>query len=229
MAETTTSYQARESWLAAAVEIFRPRFVEVGFPLPEKVRISVGFGPQGARQESAKILGVCMARLLSEDGVNEIFVSPEDADTQIMLETVLHELIHATLDCQDGHKARFAEIATRLGFEGPMTATPPSVELAAELITIAATLGPYPGASLHIGANKPVDVPVGPDGLPVPLTSGPGGGKTQTTRQRLVECDTDGCEAAAAGYKLRMTKTHIDNWGTPHCPSCNFPMTARLG
>lgn len=225
MAETTTSYQARESWLAAAVEIFRPRFVEVGFPLPEKVRISVGFGPQGARQESAKILGVTMARIASEDGVNEIFVSPEDADTQLMLETVLHELIHATLDCQDGHKARFAEIATRLGFEGPMTATPPSVQLAAELVTIAATLGPYPGASLMVGSKKPLELPVGPDGLPIPFTSGPGGGKTQGTRMNRVTCTTDDCDAAKAGYKLRMTQTHIDTFGTPHCPSCNFPMT----
>lgn len=225
MADTQTTYKARESWLAAAVEIFRPRFVEVGFPLPEKVRISIGFGPQGARQESAKILGVCMARILSSDGVNEIFVSPEDADTQIMLETVLHELIHATLDCQDGHQGRFAEIATRLGFEGPMTATPPSVELAAELITIAATLGEYPGASLMIGANKPVDIPVGPDGKPIKLTSGPGGGKTQTTRMRLVQCETEGCDAAQAGYKLRMTKTHLDAFGAPKCPACDWPMT----
>jgi hypothetical protein len=224
MASTDTIHQARESWLAAAVEIFRPRFDEVGFPLPKKVRISVGFGPQGARQESAKILGVCLATVLSADSTNEIFVSPEDVDTIVMLETVLHELIHAALDCQDGHKGRFAEIATRLGFLSPMTETPASPSLQADFLLIAEDLGHYPGAAVLLGANKPIKLPVGPDGLPFPITSGPGGGKTQTTRMRLVQCETDGCDAAKAGYKLRMTKTHLESFGAPKCPECDWPM-----
>jgi hypothetical protein len=47
-----------------------------------------------------------------------------------------------------GHKGAFAEAATRLGFDGLMTQTPPGIELAAEVITLAEALGPFPHARL---------------------------------------------------------------------------------
>lgn len=196
----------REAWLTEAIEVFRPRFAEIGLPLPEKVRVSVGWGSTGARQENAKILGVTYCRSLSADGVNEVFVTPEDADTASMLETLLHELIHVADDCASGHKGAFAEAATRLGFEGPMTATPPSVQLAAELVTIAAALGPYPGAQLTIPTKTKTPAPVGPDGKPIKLTSGPG---TQTTRMIKLTCE--------CGYTVRTTRRWIEV-GLPSCP-----------
>lgn len=211
--DTSTDYQARETWLARAVEIFRPRFVEVGFPLPERLRISIGFAPQ---RESAKIAGVCITKEVVADGVTEIFVSPEDADTVYMLETVLHELIHATLDNAEErkgwnlHSGRFAEIATRLGFMGPMTATPASPELAAELILIAEELGTYPGAAITMKAPKGAELPVGPDGLVIPISSGAGGGKTQSTRMIKLQCPED-------GYTVRTTRKWLDV-GLPSCP-----------
>lgn len=209
----TDNIATREAWLRAAIEVFRPRFETVGFPLPESIRISVGFGSTGARQESKKVLGVTYSRACTDDKVNEIFISPEDADTSSMLETVLHELIHASLDNEDGHEGRFAEIATRLGFTGPMTATPPSIELAAELVTIAAALGEYPGSAMKIrvGAGQPV--PVGPDGRPVKIHSGPG---TQTTRMIKVSCQHPVCDAK--GYTVRMTRKWIELYGAPFCP-----------
>lgn len=208
MTDNTNTTATREAWLMAAIEVFRPRFVEIGFPLPERVRVSVGWGSTGARQESAKILGVTYHSSLSGDGVNEVFVTPEDADTASMLETLLHELIHVALDCEDGHKGRFAEAATRLGFVGPMTATPPSIELAAELVTIAAALGPYPGSQINLPARVPaVPTPVTPGGTPVKWTSGPG---TQTTRMIKLVCPED-------GYAVRTTKKWIER-GLPFCP-----------
>lgn len=205
----------REAWLRAAIEVFRDRFETIGFPLPEKIRISIGFGSRGARQESAKVLGVTFSRACTDDKVNEVFISPEDADTASMLETVLHELIHVALDNEDGHSKRFAEAATRLGFLGPMTATPPSVELAAELVTIAAALGEYPGTALHINAKVPAGqpVPVGPDGRPVKIHSGPG---TQTTRMLKLSCQHPVCDAS--GYTVRMTRKWIELYGAPICP-----------
>jgi hypothetical protein len=212
---TTDTKATREAWLRAAIDIFRPRFIEVGYELPEQIRISVGFGSTGARQENAKVLGVTYARCCTEDKVNEVFISPEDADTASMLETVLHELIHVTLDCEDGHKGRFAEIATRLGFNGPMTSTPPSVELKAELFTIAATLGEYPGSAMILPARVPAGqpVPVGPDGRPITIHSGPG---TQTTRMLKVSCQHPHCDAN--GYTVRMTRKWLDTYGAPICP-----------
>jgi hypothetical protein len=116
----------REAWLHRAIETFRPRFAEIGLPLPGKLHVSVGFG-YGARAESKYILGQCWARRASADGVNHIFLGPQEGDPAAMLVSLLHELIHAADDCASGHKGTFAETATRLGFQSPMTQTPPAL------------------------------------------------------------------------------------------------------
>ena len=133
----------REAWLHRAIEEFRPRFTEIGLPLPARLHVSVGFG-YSSRAESKYILGQCWARRASADGVNHIFLGPQEGDPAAMLVSLLHELIHAADDCQSGHKGAFAEAATRLGFEGPMTRTPPGLDLTAEVITLAEALGPFP-------------------------------------------------------------------------------------
>ena len=84
-----------------------------------------------------------------------------------MLVSLLHELIHAADDCASGHKGTFAEAATRLGFEGPMTQTPPGLELTAEVITLAEALGPFPHAKLDT-TMADVPAPVPPAGSPHP-------------------------------------------------------------
>jgi hypothetical protein len=136
----------REAWLHRAIEAFRPRFTEIGLPLPARLHVSVGFG-YSSRAESKYILGQCWARRASADGVNHVFLGPQEGDPAAMLISLLHELIHAADDCQSGHKGAFAEAATRLGFEGPMTRTPPGLDLTAEVITLAEALGPFPHAS----------------------------------------------------------------------------------
>ena len=202
----------RERWLRQAIETFRPRFVEIGFPLPERIRISVGFGSIGARQENAVVLGVTYKSTCSADGVNEVFISPEDADTASMLATVLHELIHVALDNEDGHKGRFAEAATRLGFEGKMTETTASITLAADLISVAAELGEYPGAKLNLPSRVRAEIPVGPDGRPIRIHSGAG---PQTSRMIKVSCQDGECEAR--GYTARVARKWLD-LSAPICP-----------
>ena len=46
--------RTREEWLREAIRRFRPTFAEIGRPLPAKIRITVGFGPNGARQENSQ-------------------------------------------------------------------------------------------------------------------------------------------------------------------------------
>src|ERR1700693_119023 len=69
--------------------------------------------------------------------------APEEAARPAMRVTLLHERIHAADDCQSGHKGAFAEAATRLGFQGPMTQTPPGLDLTADVITLAEALRPF--------------------------------------------------------------------------------------
>lgn len=202
-----TTATTREAWLLQAIEALRPRFIEVGMPLPAAIRISVGFG-HGAKRESATILGQCWAARASADNVPTVFISPELDDTARVLDVLLHELIHVADDCTSGHKGAFAEAATRLGLEGKMTATTAGVALAAEMMTLAASLGDYAHAKLMV-QPKGALVPVGPDGQPVPrIHSGP---KTQGTRMLKVVCP-------CCGYTVRTTAKWLAI-GAPLCPS----------
>lgn len=207
----TDLHITRERWLEQAITVFRPRFDEVGYPLPEAFHVSVGFG-YGAKRESAKLRGQCWSGAASADGAPHIFISPEIADTMEVLRTLLHELIHGSLDSPegiaDGHTGRFAEIATRLGFTGRMTETPPSVQLAAELLTIAAELGEYPHGALDVAmATAPVPVPVG-SGPRVRTRTGPA---RQTNRHAKIECP-------CCGYVVRTTAKYLA-LGLPRCPA----------
>ncbi len=202
----------RESWLMAAVEELRPRFAEVGLPLPEKVRVSVGFAGN-SRAESKGVLGVCFARFAADDNINQIYISPEVIDTARVLDILLHELIHAADDNASGHKGAFAEAATRLGLEGRMTATTASIELAAEFMCLADTLGPYPHGKLTIDAHILLPVPVPAGGAPLPrISSGPA---KQGNRSIKVTCQTAGC--ACGGYRASTTRKWLD-LGNLSCP-----------
>jgi hypothetical protein len=206
--ETERTDMSREAWLEAAIGMFRPRFEEVGLPLPEHVHVSVGFG-YGSRAESKYILGQTWARRASADGVNHVFVGPQEGDPASMLITLLHELIHVADDNRSGHKGAFAEAATRLGFNGPMTQTPPSVELAAELAVMAAELGAFDHAKLDPDmALAPVPVPAGGEAAAPPkIHSGPA--KQGTRMIKLVAPD--------CGYQVRTTRKWIE-LGAPMCP-----------
>lgn len=98
-------------------------------------------------------------------------------------------------DCESGHKGGFARMAKRLGLEGKMTATVAGPALAEDLAGIAKKLGDYPHAALR-----------------------PGLGPTkQSTRMLKVECPL-------TGYKMRMTRSWIDQLGTQKCPCCGRDM-----
>ncbi|RJQ68070.1 hypothetical protein D5S17_32730 [Pseudonocardiaceae bacterium YIM PH 21723] len=203
----TTMSITREAWLESAIEILRPRFVEIGMPLPEKLHVSVGFG-YGARKENGTILGQCIAGLVSEDQAPHIFISPEINDTALVIGVLVHELLHAANNCRDGHRGQFAEGATRLGLIGPMPQATPGVALAAELMCMAESLGEYRHAAIHLDwAAAPTKV--GPDGKPAPRThSGPA---KQSTRMLKLECP-------CCGYSVRTTTKWISK-GLPFCPT----------
>jgi hypothetical protein len=170
-----------------------------------------------------KVWGQCWSGAASEDNLSHIFISPELADTMEVLRVLLHELIHASLDSpagiRDGHKGLFAEIATRLGFFSPMTETPASPTLQAELLTIADVLGHYPHGALQV--RQPATVLIG---VPVPTgdpTSRPNNPRTQSgpaaqkNRHIKLTCSVPSCPCG--GYTVRTTARWIAI-GLPCCP-----------
>jgi hypothetical protein len=212
MTKPATRTQSRENWLHAAIDMLRPMFVQIGAELPETIHVSVGFSSKGKGGENRVIRGECWSRAASEDGANHVFISPEIGDTATVLAVLMHELVHVSDDNASGHKAHFAEAATRLGMTSPFTTATPDMALSAELIVMAAELGDYGHAKLDAHAAK--RVPVGPGGEPVKVTSGPA---TQTNRHIKLVCGEHG------QYSLRLSRGVLD-MGAPGCGICGQEM-----
>lgn len=184
MTETQVREETREAWLNRAVEALREHvFIPAGEHVPP-VRVSVGW-PKGGR----KVIGQCWKTDAAEDEVSQVFISPVLKDMAEVLETLVHELVHAVDNCESGHRGEFKRIAVEVGLEGKMTATHAGAELLATLMEVAEELGEYPHAAL------------------TPALSGV---KKQSTRMLKVECPDD-------GYIVRTTQKWLDI-GTPTCP-----------
>jgi hypothetical protein len=199
-AQTSTEYATREEWLIAAVAALTPLFEAIDQTVPA-VRVSVGW-PGGNGRKNA-VIGQCWATAASADNVAQLFISPVLDDAVRVLDVLAHEMIHAIDDCQSGHKGNFAKIAKALGLTGKMTATVAGDELKERLEAIAFDLGLYPHAAL---ANP---------------GAGADGPKKQTTRMMKAECPE------GSGYKVRLTRQWIAEYGAPICPHCGEQMEAE--
>lgn len=196
----------RETWLQAAIELFRSRFIAAGLPFPTTVHISIGFPSKGALARKNARIGECWKARVSADGFPHIFIHPSIAEGARALDIVIHELIHAALP-EAGHKAPFARAMKQLGLEGKPTATVASDVLKAELQgLIERELGAYPHSALNPAK----------------------GDKVQTTRMLKVECNTSSCASDEnKHYTARLSRFWLDTFGAPLCPNCKQPMKEK--
>lgn len=193
--------ETREAWLHRVVLALTEWFEEVGEQVPP-IRISIGWPSRGGLGKTKKVVGECWKSSASEDGINQIFISPIHGADQSgdAIETVLHEMIHAIDDCEHGHKNDFVRIAKSVGFIAPWTSTPPSDELRERIQGLIETLGPIPSAALG-KVDGAADTP-----------------DKQKNRQVKAEC------ANGTGYKVRLTRKWISEFGAPDCACCHAPM-----
>ena len=106
----------REQWLQNAVQALTPLFLARGYTVP-KCHVSCGFASTDVKRGH---IGQCWSTRASEDQVNQIFISPALSDAVLVLDTLMHELIHAVDDCQNKHGPVFKKMALTLGLKGPM-------------------------------------------------------------------------------------------------------------
>jgi hypothetical protein len=174
----------REDWLIRAVAHLELIFQRSGYQIP-RVKVSIGFPSTGAK---GRHLGQCWGSKASEDGINQIFIAPNQSDPLEVLDTLTHELVHAVDDCKSGHGEGFKKIATDVGLKGPMRSAGAGEYLKQDLIKIAQALGHFPHAKLLIarGASRA--------GIKRP-----------------------GAKCAKCGYEVVMLKKHLDK-GPPICP-----------
>lgn len=135
--------QTREQWLCEAIKAVTPIFTEKGYVVP-KVNVSCGFPSTGKDRH----IGQCWAKETSEAEVNEIFISPKLDDPVEVLDTLIHELVHAVDNCKNSHGAEFKKIALSVGLQGKMRQACAGEKLKSRLKEISLTLSPYPHKKL---------------------------------------------------------------------------------
>lgn len=139
------SHTNREAWLQQAITALTPVFTESGYEVPE-CHVSCGFSSSGIRSGH---IGQCWSRKSCASGINQIFVCPTLEDPGAVLDTLVHEMVHAVDNCEHGHGKEFKKIATKIGLVGPMRSAGAGPELRLRLKEIATQLGPYPHSALQ--------------------------------------------------------------------------------
>ena len=147
-------FATREEWLSAAVEEFRAVFEAEGFPIAQRIRVSCGF-PSNARRSGA--IGECWADTASADKTMEILISPAIAETQKVVETLVHELCHTTAGAMN-HGVAFRKVADALGLLPSATkgykATYGGDAFKQRFTPMIEGLGGYPHAELSLTTRK---------------------------------------------------------------------------
>lgn len=189
---TVAEQITREAWMLRAVEELRPWFGDTVVP---PVRIS--FGWPGGRG-SSRALGQCWMPAAVADKVPAIFISPRQGKPVEVLDTILHEMVHAA--GASGHAGAFAKIAKVVGLKAPWTSTPIYPELEARLQAVADKLGPLTHGTIN-ASDTVGSIPLGPNGKPV----------VQSTRMVKLTC-------GSCGYTVRATRKWI-SVGLPSCPT----------
>lgn len=143
--------QTREEWLRALTAKLAPIFQEVGKPLPDKLRVSVGWPCKKALASGkGRILGQCFATECSADKHTEIFVSPVIGKAMDAAGVLAHELVHAAVGTKAAHRKPFIDCGRAIGLEGKPTQMLPSKELKTKLAAMIDQVGPFPHATLDL-------------------------------------------------------------------------------
>ena len=188
-------FVTREEWLNYVADEMRPLFTQLGYALPKNIRVSIGFTSMGVR---SKAIGQCWDLMQSEDQHFEIFIVPNlDTKSEFLrldvAAVLAHELSHAAVGIEEGHKRKFKDLVTGLGLEGPAKATVSGPKFESNVMPILHRAGPFPHARLDTTRAKKI--------------------QTQTTRYIKCVCSDENCS-----YTVRITRKWILDIGPPHCP-----------
>ena len=140
----------RELWLQNAVNLVSPIFKNKGYTIP-KVQVSCGFPSTGNK---SKHVGQCWGKSSTNDGTNQLFISPILDEPVQVLDTLVHELVHAVDDCMHHHGPEFKKIATDVGLQGLMREASAGPWLQEQLTAISRQLGKYPHSKINLAHSS---------------------------------------------------------------------------
>lgn len=207
----TTSTNNRETWLFELAEFMKPKFESLGFPIPP-FRVGTGFTSGGQYCNAG---GECWNKTVSADGHYEIFIMPDRIDVMEIAGILCHELIHAAVGFECGHKGNFAKMCDKLNLLRPYTATTAGPLFSQWVEGELARLGPIPHAALKFErsrtrravATESESAPQTDDEKPSSNSK-----PKQTTRLLKACCGT-------CGYTVRISKKWALQLGA-ECPAC---------
>lgn len=212
----------RETWLNQLAQKLAPRFEELGYTLPP-FRVSVGFTSGGM---NSRANGECWNKSTSADAHYTIFISPGEGSTVQIAAILNHELIHAAVGLDQGHKGNFAKVMQATGMGRPFTSSVPAPGFVEWVEPFIKELGDIPHCPLswrQEGGGKQrrvkrdaggvVELPQAEDETEDAPAAGDESSrpKKQTTRLLKAEC-------GQCGYTVRLTKRWLDV-GPPGCPT----------
>ena len=144
------SHPTREAWLLSAIDLLRPIFAAKGYALPP-CQVSCGFTSTGTRSGH---VGQCWSTKSASNALNQIFISPTLKSDFDVIDTLVHELVHAVDNCEHKHGKEFKKIALKLGMVGPMRSAGAGPALKPTLEALLTELGPYPNGPLKVSMHK---------------------------------------------------------------------------
>lgn len=180
----------REAWLQAAVEKLKPIFLGKGFTIPD-LQVSVGWPSRNALGKAKRTIGQCWDGATTADKKPQLFISPlldDVTEPMGVLATLIHEIVHAVVGCEEKHGPKFKKAAYAVGLAGKPTSTHAGEDLVIRMKQISEELGAFPHSKIVPTEDKL---------------------KKQTTRMRKAVCD--------CGYLIRLTQKWVDV-GVPGCP-----------
>jgi len=94
----------RETWLNLITDKhIRNHFNNAGYTIPDNVRLSCSL------TSHKKAIGQCWSSIASEDNHFEIFIHPSIAESNRVVDILIHELCHAVVGIPAGHGKVFKQ------------------------------------------------------------------------------------------------------------------------
>lgn len=195
----THKINSREQWLKIAAAIITDEIITPVIDIPTPlIRYSLTAPKTG--QSKGIVLGECWNRAASTDAHNEIFITANLDDSARILDVLVHEMIHAYDNNQNGHKGPFISLCKLVGLEGgdngrsknSFTCTIAGAKLKTQLEDIIETIGDIPHAAMDSNLS---------------------GKPKQKNRQLLVSCKR--CD-----FKFRASRKIIDSMTSQTCLCC---------
>lgn len=212
----TNTNAHRETWLNRLAALMAPKFEELGFPVP-KMRVAIGF--TGSKSGEMKVAGVCWHKAVSADGHFEIFISPDQAEPMTVAAILAHEMTHAAVGFDAGHKGVFAKTVAALGMVRPFTSSVAGPKFEEWVKPFLALLGALPHAPLMFrDSGGVVRKDKGEGGAEGEDGGGSSNDKPKQSTRMLKACCSHQVDGKACGYTVRLSRKWALELGAA-CPA----------